>query len=88
VKLVLVEWEDPASTGGWLDWEEAVQNAVSHNRTCRTVGWVVYEDESLIVIAGSVGCADPPQIGDVFEIPRRVIDRLVELKEIGLSAVA
>lgn len=64
-----------------MDTEEAIQKAREHDRTCRTVGWIVYEDDELVVLAGSIGCADPPQIGDMFEVPRRVIEKMTDLRE-------
>ena len=81
MRLVLIEWIDPFSSGGWLDRETAVEEAKARDRLCKTVGWLLYEDAELVVVAGSVGVMDVDQIGDVFEIPRRVINRIVDLRE-------
>jgi hypothetical protein len=77
--LVLIDWIDPWSKGGWSDNPEEVNEAWQHNFACQSVGWLVKEDKEKVMLAAS-RTANDSQIGDLFLIPRRCINKITELQ--------
>jgi len=78
-ELVRVDWVDPWSRGGWVDVEE-LDDAFGHNLGCSTVGWIVRRSDERLMLASSVqttGSGD--QVGDLFVIPLRCIERITPL---------
>lgn len=78
--LVLVEWIDPWSLGGWTEKEQALREVEEHDMTCWTVGYVIAETKEYLAIAGSITAAKSPQLGDVFKLPHAVIVKRTPLK--------
>jgi len=76
---VLVDWVDPWSHAGWVEDDDA-DAALDRDLGCTSVGWIVRENEERIVLASSRVAAENG-LGDLFAIPRRVIDRIVPLRE-------
>jgi len=53
MKLVLITWIDSCSGRGWTDIDAAKKN---HGVVrCRSVGWILVEDEEAILLASSLG---------------------------------
>ena len=82
-KLVVVVWEDIVAHAGWT-------GSVSESRsevgpiTCVTVGWVIEETESRLLIADSF--TRDHDCGGVTALPMRVVTEIVPL-ESGLSPI-
>lgn len=73
--MILVDWIDPHSDGGWKDPHE-VDEVFKRDIRCKAVGWLIKEDKSTVMIAAS-RTADG--LGDFFVIPRRCIDEITPL---------
>ena len=83
--LVLVEWEDsarPIPAWLWLADDHDLGRIVK----CRSVGWLVHDDEHVKALApnlGDVDDEDSRQASGVIRIPTRCVTRLVRLAESG-----
>jgi hypothetical protein len=53
----IVKWLDAVATTGWQPSHESSPGSVGVSE-CTTVGFVIYEDEKQIILAGTVGMAD------------------------------
>jgi hypothetical protein len=76
LRLVEVEWRDSQGEPSWAEREDAIRKA---NVTgCRSVGWVLVDDDDKLVIAA---CLDVPsdRVGDVTAIPRENIEDVHDL---------
>lgn len=76
--LVLIDWIDPWSRGGWADNPEEVNEAWKHDFSCQSVGWLIKEDKDKVMIAAS-RTANDSQLGDLFMVPRRCINSITQL---------
>ena len=79
-KPVTVEWMDSTTHAGWvrLDTAEGV-DMFRDACTCKSMGTIIYRDEKVLVIAGTVGLdADGyiDQVCDVMTIPARCVLRV------------
>lgn len=72
--LMMVEWVDATNIAEWTDLSEIGEWAKSGAYICRNVGWLVYEDEECICLAGRISLAiDPHQAGLIERIPKSII---------------
>lgn len=80
--LVLVEWIDPSSDGGWLELDAILADVASRDDHCRTVGWIIHDEADYVVVAGSVGLVmdGKRQVGDVSKFPRGCLVSVTPLK--------
>lgn len=67
-------WMDASSEPNWLEESEAVGELV----TCRTVGWLMRDDEELLVVAASRNSRG--QVSDVLTVPRQWVREVVKLR--------
>jgi hypothetical protein len=51
-KLLYIEWLDHATDHGWKDWSDTEDVKVRH--VCRSVGWVISENEDYLVLGANV----------------------------------
>lgn len=52
MKLVYVEWRDSTQMSGWKFLEEIEAPAAC---SCRSVGWLIREEERAIMVSGHIG---------------------------------
>ena len=80
VELVMVEWVDIETYGGWVEPSdvEALFNGKKPPCLCITVGFKVAENESSLFVAGSFNRS---QWGDVTIVPKAIIRKVDVLKE-------
>ena len=69
-KLVLVEWLDALAQG---EWHEAKQEDLR----CKTVGFVVYEDDEQIELAGTI---TDGMCNNSITIPKKMLTKRKEIK--------
>ena len=69
-KLVLVEWLDALAQGEWHE-------AKREDLRCRTVGFVVYEDDEQIELAGTI---TDGMCNNSITIPKRMLTKRKEVK--------
>lgn len=72
MKHCIIKWLDAASLndGGWHAPEQVIKDL-----TCSVIqssGWIIYEDETSVIIAGSIG-ADGHDVSGETVIPRGCI---------------
>jgi hypothetical protein len=82
-KLVAVAWVDSGLRPGWEELE-ALRTELGKSESavhCRSVGWVVHEDECRLVIASSQNNSD--QVAGGMDIPRSAIVSVVRLGPLG-----
>lgn len=74
--LMLVEWEDAATHGGWNQHEEVVE---FHKEpfTCLTVGFLWASDKTGITLVQTLG---PSCYGALWKIPKGMIKRVSVIK--------
>ncbi|MBM3597360.1 MAG: hypothetical protein FJX35_04050 [Alphaproteobacteria bacterium] len=78
MRLVLVEWLDAAG-GSRSGWKPIADMGRDLPARCRSVGWVVHEDERLIVLVPHLA-RDGDGDGEIV-IPRDWMQRTIELVE-------
>ena len=69
-KLVLVEWLDALAQGEWHE-------AKREDLRCKTVGFVVYEDDEQIELAGTI---TDGMCNNSITIPKRMLTKRKEVK--------
>jgi hypothetical protein len=69
-KLVLVEWLDALAQGEWHE-------AKREDLRCKTVGFVVFEDEEQIELAGTI---TEGMCNNSITIPKKMITKKKEIK--------
>ena len=75
MKIVLVDWVDSASVGGWAGEEDL--NVCE----CKTVGFLLRKTKDKVVVAQSISPRDAVEVCDNrFAIPRGCIKSIRELK--------
>jgi len=83
-RLVLIEWVD--SFGCASNWEEIGHVESPERQVCRSVGWLVVDDENSKVIVPHVAKAtkhtEEQGCGDMT-IPTPCVLRIVDLQEVG-----
>lgn len=74
-KLVRIWWTDTTNVaGGWYDPDELKDFATNQIWRCSNIGWLIYEDDDCVVLAGRL-TNDLSQVGLVERIPRKMIER-------------
>jgi hypothetical protein len=69
-KLVLVEWLDALAQG---EWHEAKREDLK----CKTVGFVVFEDDEQIELAGTITAG---MCNNSITIPKKMLTKIKEIK--------
>ena len=69
-KLVLVEWLDALAQG---EWHEAKREDLK----CKTVGFVVFEDDEQIELAGTITAG---MCNNSITIPKKMLTKVKEIK--------
>lgn len=73
-RLVVVEWEDSTNVQEWTPIAELGEWAADGGWRVRNVGYLVYEDDECVVLAGRLAWhVEPPQAGLYERIPKRAI---------------
>ena len=77
--IVLVEWNDTYEMeAGWHSLEDAKK---WNTYTCCSVGYLLADHDSHVVICADSGVNDNSEVGRVQAIPRSCINKIIELKE-------
>jgi hypothetical protein len=79
MRLVLIEWEDSHSEGGWQKLDGKIEDRAL---VCRSVGWLVLDGEHAKVIAPHMNQQEPGvalQGSGVMTIPTRAVVRVADL---------
>src|SRR5687768_1852642 len=81
MRLVLIEWEDSHTEGGWqrLDGDLADRAVV-----CRSVGWLVLDGAVVKIVAPHLGESEsgvPLQGNGIMTIPTRAVLRIATLTQ-------
>jgi len=83
MKIVHIKWEDPCfAASGWMSKDDFLEWLEQKNAESDSVGLLVYENESFIVLLQSVGTN---QVADGIKINRSSIREIKEIGEIPLS---
>lgn len=69
-KLVLVEWDDALAQGEWHE-------SKKEDLRCKTVGFVVYEDDHQIELAGTI---TEGMCNNSITLPKKMITKRKEIK--------
>ena len=78
LNIELVRWVDASSLDGpWADLEEAADLLEHVEEPCTSVGFVLEENERVIVLAASL---TDTQIGGTIAIPKVAITRRIQLQ--------
>lgn len=81
MRLVLIEWEDSHSAGGWQQLGGTLDDRAL---VCRSVGWLVLDGERAKVVVPHLNEQEPGvplQGSGVMTIPSRAVLRIVTLHE-------
>ncbi len=83
-RLVYIEWED--SYGCSPEWEH-IKNCSPEPMICRSVGWLIHDDEKSKVVVPHLSQADHPNgelqgCGDMT-IPTSAIRKIVDIKNVN-----
>ena len=79
MKIVLVEWNDTYEMeAGWHSLDDAKKWTTY---TCCSVGYLLEEKETHIVICADSGVKDNTEVGRVQAIPRSCINKIIQLQE-------
>ena len=77
--IVLVVWNDTYEMeAGWHSLEDAKK---WNTYTCCSVGFLLADHDSHVVICADSGVNDNSEVGRVQAIPRSCINKIIELKE-------
>lgn len=60
IKLMYVEWVDSGHLNGWQKIAHPEECKV--DVTCKSVGWLIHEDDSVVVIAAHLDCLSEERI--------------------------
>lgn len=74
--LVLVKWVDSSCDSAWRKTVLALESAVADTLKCETVGWLIAETDTYILVAASRTTDrgdDPEQVADTMQIPRGAV---------------
>lgn len=72
--LVVVEWEDATNVATWEALSQVPVWANDGTQVCRSVGYLVYEDDTCLVLAARVSLhTEPRQVGLFERIPKGCI---------------
>jgi len=80
MRLVLIEWVDSASGGGWSSLEHAVRE--SDAPLCKSVGWLIAESKISKTVAPNILERERnSQVCEPMTIPAVAIRRMVDIGE-------
>lgn len=79
--LYVVRWEDTTNIATWLTPQEVTEFAQGHRWICENVGFLVYEDDDCVVVAGRRANDEGSHSGLVERVPRRSIIKMTRLME-------
>jgi hypothetical protein len=82
MELHYVIWTDACSRTMWTDKETLIEWAKSTAWEAHTVGWLVYENKSYILLALSWGGFEYNNYSDVIKIPKRWIAKRILIKRV------
>ncbi len=68
-----IEWVDSSSIDGWVE----AHNVVPTRLMCRTIGWIVKENDTSVMIGGHI-TDYPVQLCGVLDIPKCAITKRIE----------
>jgi len=68
---IYLEWLDSSRTDGWVRADDAKPGSLK----CRTIGWVVKDTKTSIIIGGHMA-EDPVQVCGILEIPKCAITHI------------
>ena len=74
MRIVIVEWDDAYSSGGWLNPNDDLSIS-----KCITVGLLLSEDDVRVVVAQNASLTSG-SVGDILAIPRGCIKRIRKLR--------
>lgn len=75
-KLLKVRWTDATNVaGGWHDADDLAEFATNGAWECTNTGWLVYEDDKCVVLAGRM-TDDGQNVGLIERIPKAAITSL------------
>lgn len=74
MKLLYVKWVDSSTYGGWVG-----KNDVFEATSCQTVGWLVSDDNGVLVLAQTIG-DDGEQRCNLIGIPKVAITKMKRIK--------
>jgi hypothetical protein len=78
-RLVFIEWTDSHAVPGWQDLD-AVRRSLG--LVCRSVGWLIHDDQDTKILAPHLSeGSNPPQGSGIMMIPARAVLREVDLTE-------
>ena len=75
--LVLVHWDDSASTGSWSTKQEVCASDNHGLMRCKTVGWVTKVTRKSLTIHGSESAN---QVSDIMCVPRSCVVTMERLR--------
>lgn len=59
-KLIYLKWEDAHSSSGWHT-KEQLNKLINYDRCmCEEIGWIVYEDKSVLILSARRMCWKDP----------------------------
>lgn len=71
--VVLVQWVDACSVDPWQQWDDLEVGVLA----CRTLGWLVADEDDFIAVAGSI---NQNQACGIMSIPRECIKSITRIK--------
>ena len=75
--LIYVKWMDPEGMAGWNDADKCEAWIKEGTLICESVGWKIWEDDSLLVLATST---NKHHWGDCLKLPKEVVIKVKRIK--------
>lgn len=72
-ELVIVTWEDTINIAAWQTPADVAEWAGEGGWICQNIGWLIYQDDNCVVIAGRRCRDEQEHVGLAERIPRRAI---------------
>ena len=74
-QLALISWTDAETYGdsSWLDIDEAVDQSRTPPPVMKSVGWVLFKNDTYVAITSDMG---PEECGQVTKIPLTMIEKM------------
>ena len=79
MRVVEIEWVDSVSEGRWNDKDEALRIATLEAMLHRSVGYLLREDDDMVLIAGSRS-ENEYNVCDTMQIPKVAVLSMRDLK--------
>ena len=84
-KKVYIEWVDSARNNDWNTFDETDLEKSFKPVECETIGWLIQETDTYIVVTQSIGY-EPEQFCGTMTIPKCSIKKMVDmLRECDLT---